>query len=85
MVRIGKNDMNNRRLIEYAIAYCNSRVALLLIGVLIILTVFFFCYKYNPMFSTMKPECILAIICQEYSVGIVLESENSYITLVIFF
>ena len=23
MVRIGNNDLNNRRLIEYAIAYCN--------------------------------------------------------------
>ena len=28
------------------------------------------------MFSTVKPECILAIIREEYSVGIVLESEN---------
>ena len=37
------------------------------------------------MFSTVKPDCILAIICYEYSVGIILESENSYITLVIFF
>ena len=62
MVRIGKNDLNNRRLIEYAIPYCNSTVALLLIRVLTILTVFFR-YKYNPVFSTVKPECILAIIC----------------------
>ena len=62
MVRIGKNDLNNRRLIEYAIAFCNSTVALLLIRVLIILNVFSR-YKYNPMFPTVKPECILAIIC----------------------
>ena len=28
------------------------------------------------MFSTVKTECILAVICYEYSVGIVIESEN---------